>query len=364
MDSVAVDRGIERCSEKWKAPAMSGGWRLMSGMDRHTATEHHKTAAEYRQTADEHVKTLKDFWKDFLVSGIFILAAIVIIFACLAWFAANNRVSATGSGIGAKSVRFTLESYVGNGETGQAGAYESDIVPDSEKEETTSDSAKVTTGGTSLLVTPSSNLNNNTSTGALSPGARGEIKFTVTPAVNNLGRIEIDVSRVIKTATGANGARLLNLLSGHLLYFKNCEDGYYSGRITAADKLTIESNEFEGASGQTTKPVTKTIYWVWPEYIQNFVLTGNAGYYKNLFAEEGDEHSPYSTMQTDINSGKSNFYYDPTGGNAAENAPNLKPLTSMTAAAIETCAELYNDADEYLGSNITYLQLRISAREC
>ena len=74
----------------------------MSGMDRHSEPQQHKTAAEYRQAADEHARTLKDFWKDFLVSGLFVLAAIVAIFACLAWFAANNRVSATGSGISAK----------------------------------------------------------------------------------------------------------------------------------------------------------------------------------------------------------------------------------------------------------------------
>ena len=80
----------------------------MSGMDRHNELQQHKTAAEYRQAADEHVRTLKDFWKDFLVSGLFVLAAIVAIFACLAWFAANNRVSATGSTIGAKAGRYTL----------------------------------------------------------------------------------------------------------------------------------------------------------------------------------------------------------------------------------------------------------------
>lgn len=52
----------------------------MSGMDRHSELQQHKTAAEYRQAADEHVRTLKDF----LVSGLFVLAAIVAIFACLA----------------------------------------------------------------------------------------------------------------------------------------------------------------------------------------------------------------------------------------------------------------------------------------
>ena len=89
----------------------------MSGMDRHSELQQHKTAAEYRQAADEHVRTLKDFWKDFLVSGLFVLAAIVAIFACLAWFAANNRVSATGGTIGAKADRYTLTA-AGEGESG------------------------------------------------------------------------------------------------------------------------------------------------------------------------------------------------------------------------------------------------------
>lgn len=76
----------------------------MSGMDRHSELQQHMTAAEYRQAADEHVQTLKDFWKDFLVSGLFVLAAIVAIFACLAWFAANNRVSATGARSGRRRI--------------------------------------------------------------------------------------------------------------------------------------------------------------------------------------------------------------------------------------------------------------------
>ena len=93
----------------------------MSGTDRHSEPQQHKTAAEYRQAADEHVRTLKDFWKDFLVSGLFVLAAIVAIFACLAWFAANNRVSATGRSISANGPRFILSGPQG----GPAGKYDS-----------------------------------------------------------------------------------------------------------------------------------------------------------------------------------------------------------------------------------------------
>ena len=313
-----------------------------------------QAAVEYRQVADEHVKTLKDFWKDFLVSGIFILAAIVIIFACLAWFAANNRVGATGSGISAKGPRFTLESYVGTGETGSAGAYENDIVPNPETEATASDSTETTADGTSLLVTPSSNLNNTDGTDSLHPGARGQISFTVTPLVTNLGKIEIDISRVIKTARGADGETLLNLLSGHLLMFQSCDNGYYAQRIKNG-QFEIASKEFEDM-----KPVTKTIYWVWPEYFQNYVLTGNVGYYKNLFASVGDD---YNQLIADMNKtptteDPSHYYFGTVDGQSF-----VKVSSQMSSNEIETAAELYNNADEYLGNNVKYLQLKISANE-
>ena len=129
----------------------------MSGMDRHSELQQHKTAAEYRQAADEHVRTLKDFWKDFLVSGLFVLAAIVAIFACLAWFAANNRVSATGSTIGAKAGRYTLTA-AGEGESGaHVGYYErSERTPE---EKHAIDGLDTTDA---MTVTLGSNLNNET----------------------------------------------------------------------------------------------------------------------------------------------------------------------------------------------------------
>lgn len=207
----------------------------MSGMDRHSELQQHKTAAEYRQAADEHVRTLKDFWKDFLVSGLFVLAAIVAIFACLAWFAANNRVSATGSTIGAKADRYTLTA-AGEGESGaHVGYYERSERTDTEKKNIagldTIDAMTVTLG---------SNLNNE-SAGSLYPGARGKITLTVTPLVDDLNGVTINLSRVLKVANvgvvkdgntpGSDAQALLGLVKGHLLFFTSCKNGYYSGRV-------------------------------------------------------------------------------------------------------------------------------------
>ena len=336
----------------------------MSGMDRHSELQQHKTAAEYRQAADEHVRTLKDFWKDFLVSGLFVLAAIVAIFACLAWFAANNRVSATGSTIGAKAARYSLTA-AGEGDDGaHVGYYER---TDAEKQNIvgldTSDA---------MTVTLESNLNNE-SAGSLYPGARGKITFTVTPRTDNLGDITINLSRVLKVKENiykeADGnlsndaSTVLGLVKGHLLFFTGCENGYYSGRVEDG-KITIPKSKFcidEKTTNPTDQSVPVTLYWVWPEYFQNFVLTGNTNYYKNLFAAAGDAKSDYGTLQTDMNEHKANYFYGAANGTSAANAPTVSADMSSSDTAI--CSALYNNADEQIGNKVEYIQLRISARE-
>ena len=249
----------------------------MGGMDRHSELQQHKTAAEYRQAADEHVRTLKDFWKDFLVSGLFVLAAIVAIFACLAWFAANNRVSATGSTIGAKAERYTLTA-AGEGESGaHVGYYErSERTPE---EKYAIDGLDTTDA---MTVTLGSNLNNE-SAGSLYPGARGKITFTVKPLVSDLDGITINLSRVLKVANvvgvvkdestlGPDAQALLGLVRGHLLFFTTCDqNGYYSGRVVNG-QIEIPRKAFcenGDVTKPTNKPVTINLYWVWPEYFQN-----------------------------------------------------------------------------------------------
>ena len=334
----------------------------MSGMDRHSEPQQHKTAAEYRQAADEHVRTLKDFWKDFLVSGLFVLAAIVAIFACLAWFAANNRVSATGSTIGAKAERYTLIA-AGEGESdAHVGYYERSERTDTEKQTI----ADLDTAD-AMTVTLTSNLNNETA-GSLYPGARGKITFTVTPRTDNLGDITINLSRVLKAKGNiykeADGnlsddaSTLLSLVKGHLLFFTSCKNGYYSGRVEDS-KITIPKSKFcigENTTNPTNQSVPVTLYWVWPEYFQNFVLTGNTNYYKNLFEAENEG---YGALKADVNENKATYFYDPSNGTAASDPhDNVDPYDNVDAYS-----SLYNNADEKIGNEVISIQLRITAQE-
>lgn len=336
----------------------------MGGMDRHSELQQHMTAAEYRQAADEHVRTLKDFWKDFLVSGLFVLAAIVAIFACLAWFAANNRVSATGSTIGAKAARYSLTA-TGEGEPdAHTGYYER---TDAEKQNIT----RLDTTD-AMTVTLGSNLNNE-SAGSLYPGARGKITFTVKPLVDDLNGVTINLSRVLKVTGNvvvedgktltSDAQTLLGLVKGHLLFFTKCDNGYYSDRVIN-NQITIPKSKF-CEDGKTTNPTKKsvpvTLYWVWPEYFQNFVLTGNTNYYKNLFAAAGDAKSDYGALQADMNAHKANYFYGTVSSVEAANAPAVSADMSFSDTAI--CSALYNNADEQIGNKAEYIQLRISAQE-
>lgn len=225
-----------------------------------------------------------------------------------------------------------------------------------------------------MTVTLGSNLNNETA-GSLYPGARGKITFTVKPLVSDLDGVTISLSRLLKVTNtvgvvGDGGTlapeaeALLGLIKGHLLFFTSCDqNGYYSGRVVDS-KIEIRKCEFcenGDVNKPTNKPVTISLYWVWPEYFQNFVLTGNTNYYKNLFAAAGDAKSDYGTLQADMNAHKANYFYGAANGTSAANAPAVSADISFGDTAI--CSALYNNADEQIGNKVKYIQLRISAQE-
>lgn len=303
--------------------------------------QHSQNAAEgYRAAADEHAQTLKDFWKRFMVSGLFVVAALVIILACVAWFLNNSQVKANGIDTSTAGARYTLSS-----EGTQQGAYDQEA-----------GKADLQTGQAGFDVTDSmnvsatSNLVNLSENDVLGPGSYGQLTFTVTPYADDLGAVTVSLSREFKGKQGAVSEAVKALASGHVLFFESCANGYYESPILN-DELTITQNDFRDASGKTTKPVTKTLYWVWPEYIQNFVYTGNANYYKNLFAADNDS---YKAIQQYINTNKGSFYSDQT-------VPDLS--STMPSADLATCATAYNKADDEIGNAVEYYQVRLTANE-
>ena len=289
-----------------------------------------QNAAEgYRAVADEHAQALKDFWKRFMVSGLFVVAALVIIFACLAWFLNNSQVKATGVGVDTAGARFAISS-----DGAQKGVYDSEAGLDV---------------ADSMNVSATSNLVNLSDGEVLGPGSYGQLTFTVTRYADDLEGVQIDISREFKGKQGADVSPAVQALaSGHLLFFESRDaNGYYASPILD-DKLTIDF------SGNTTNSVTKTLYWVWPEYIQNFVYIGNANYYKNLFAADNDS---YKAMQAYINTNKTSFYSISSG----QTVPDLS--STMSSVDLSACAVAYNEADDEIGNAVEYYQVRLTASE-
>lgn len=306
----------------------------MSGMDRHSELRQHKTAAEYRQAADEHVRTLKDFWKDFLVSGLFVLAAIVAIFACLAWFAANNRVSATGSTIGAKGPRYIITTDA----TGKNGVYDDGT-------------DTIFNIADSMDVSGTSNFNNETAD-YLAPGASGSITFYVQWLDGSPEDLDVDIARSIIATTAdlnASAEDFKNLLTGHILFFKNRDDdGYYSDWVGST--YTVTAEKFNKAQN---KKVTCTLFWVWPEQFRSYVVPGYLNYTRGLFKPSNVDD--YGNLLNDINDNKSRYFKYKSDGSV----PDVSP--GMSATDLQTCSLAYNEGDEYLGNSVDKYQIRLTA---
>lgn len=294
-----------------------------------------QNAAEgYRAVADEHAQTLKDFWKRFMVSGLFVVAALVIILACLAWFLNNSQVKATDVEVNTAGARFAISS-----EGTQQGVYDQEAGQVGEAGQGRLDVAD------SMNVSASSNLANLSDGDTLGPGSSGQLTFTVTRYADDLERVQIEISREFRNKQGVDVSDTVKALaSGHLLFFESRDDRYYESPILD-DMLTIDF------SGNTTNSVTKTLYWVWPEYIQNFVYIGNANYYNNLFAADNDSSK---AMQVYINNNKGSFYSDTA-------VPDLS--STMTSADLSVCATAYNKADDEIGNAVEYYQVRLTASE-
>ena len=359
---------------------------------KHTDTEP-KTADEYRQVADAHAQELKGFWKRFAVSGLFVIAVVVIIFASLAWFASNRAVGASTSAISAKAGRFSIEGVaVANDENAQVGYYERSDTDSSAKPTglQTNDSMKVST---------TFNMNNYDG-GSLRPGSSGKLQITVTPVAKNVGDITITLERIVEMRTDykdksgsvvdgktiPSQADLEDLFRGHVVFFKAKSNGYYSEPLLD-DTLSVAANQFcKDGSSETTEPVTITLYWVWPSQFSSFVLTGQINYNPNLF--ETADADGYSDLLNSINNSRTGTSSSATSSSSETGADDSASSSSgrkalyyraetwsapsadvpevfncMSAANLQTCAEYYNYADEVLGSCVAFLQVRFTAVE-
>lgn len=307
-------------------------------------------------TTDELLEQIEADKKQVKKSSIFVIAALVAIIAlCIAWFASNNRVTAGMSGISAKEPPFSLATKKAN--EGSEDSLIADFVGKGTELQLGEDKYYISNGGAiRLQVSPDNNMNNDNDSNAhgIAPGDAGKITFYVIPREKGYKEFtfQMDIKTYKTSEAGIedlNNPTIQNLLNGHVLFFENYNetDGYTSW--IKDGKITIKNDE-----GFTpNQPVPITVYWVWPEYFQNFMNTGE------LFKSQNVLDEFVTDMNNDTkNTSEKKYFYG--FENDKFNYEGEWTFGTLNASQFTYLTECYNAADFQIGTDIDYFYIEFN----
>lgn len=377
------------------------------------------TAEEYRQKAQKQIELLKNQWKIFFRTGIIVVAAfIVMIVVSIAWFVSNTRVDATGVAIRPADMPFDLAAAgTESNASADRGMYDEllTVSPGASREIDGKKYWSTDGSHTSICwaVTPESNMNNTGEDGkptGIEPGSYGKMTFYIIP--NKDGPLKVTLELVLagyqiaddkKNAenvtkndlTEVTDPSLQQLLEGHILLFAgyNEKAGCYKGWIsrdagvwrmslgsgTEAAVLEVKSGKLTwnntNAQKDTAYPVT--IYWIWPERLESYLRKADGYSGKNplLFPEDlSSEDKALSALPENLfetmgeveeNSSSNRYFRWEDSAKFQENVTKdtLSQIREkFNPALYSMVAAYYDSADQYLGKNVQYVQLKLDAQ--
>ena len=377
------------------------------------------TAEEYRQKAQKQIELLKNQWKIFFRTGIIVVAAfIVMIVASIAWFVSNTRVAATGAAIRPADMPFDLAAAgTESNASADRGRYDEllTVSPGASREIEEKKYWSTDGSHTSICwaVTPESNMNNTGEDGkptGIEPGSYGKMTFYIIP--NKDGPLKVTLDLVLTGYQIADGKKneenvtkndltevtdpsLQQLLEGHVLLFAGYDEkaGRYKGWIsedagvwhmslgsgTEAAVLEVKSGKLTwnntNAKKDTAYPVT--IYWIWPERLESYLRKADGYSGKNplLFPEDpSSEENALSVLPENLfetmgkveGDSSSNRYFrweDSAKFQEHVTKDTLSQIREKFNPAIYSMvAAYYDSADQYLGKNVQYVQLKLDAQ--
>lgn len=362
------------------------------------------TPEEYRQQARDEISEVKNEWKVFLRTGIIMLAALAaIIIACIAWFVSNNKVTISGTKVQSAGSEFELAAAAKPDSESSAGVYDKLLDVQAGTETSIGNKKFLATDGshTSITwaITDDCNMNNNTK-GGIEPGASGKMTFYIISHKEGPLSVTLDLTLAGYTGeeTAATSSELQmadekaqQLLKGHVLLFAGYDSvaRSYKGWISedaSSWSMTLDSEEevalsraengkltwsVKNANKDTAYPVT--IYWVWPEMLGSYLVKDQSSIGKRpiLFPDDWKENSnhltelPKTLFATMCKSdGNRYFYWKESeafaGTVTAEKLNQMR--TDFNPVMYGTLAVYYNQADEYLGSNVRFVKLKLDAQ--
>lgn len=321
-----------------------------------------------------------------------VLAAIILVFASIAWFTMNREVGSSGMGVKTAGMPFELKT------SGSAGLYDDYITrADSDYQSGTETGGstqklilKLTKGNTESTKTQG-NMNNlysgngtptedemkeikklDSSSYGLSPGDYGTLKFTIVPKVDSVSttvKFNITCFKTEYYTTGESvgyqkdvftkmdsededDADAITFATAHIVFFYMDDE----------DKMHMINEEgFNETDIATDREVT--IYWVWPEKLRNILELDING----LDQTGARELRAYMLKHPELflarNSEDSATVFDSiTVANGATENDIQAVANAMTASntIYNPWGSRYNNADQIIGDEVGYIMPEVS----
>ncbi|MBR1422261.1 MAG: hypothetical protein IJ571_02300 [Ruminococcus sp.] len=331
------------------------------------------TDKKTRAAADEKNKRRKALIK---FGSMTVLAAVVIIFATIAWFAMNDDVTADGMSVTVEGSPFELAA------AGSSGLYDDfidEVAPGYSADSSTGSSQSIKW---QLVASESEIKNIYTENGTpdmaeitrsdsdkygLKPGASGTLRFYVIPTTNEAVDVTFKLDITGYKATYQNVTNLKtddpmtqvtdttvkNFLNAHILFFY--EDPENNKHFITDDGFQISN---------ISKRTLVTIYWVWPATLQE-LLDANIDTLNDTEASkeirryffESPEHFLKSTGEVSF----SDFKVD--SGTVAERETLIETNITeyLSGRDYSQYSTMYNEADQSVGDNVNYILVNLTA---
>ena len=284
-------------------------------------------------------------------SAIFAVAALgVIVFACYAWFAGNHSVSGT---IGSIQMLGSLYELAGNGrdktDNGYGVFYDNtktgfgfNVLPAgdfSTGEAWPNLEATGTSQAIRWRLNDNSQIGNFGSSTGIRPGSSGTLQFYVIP--NATGTLSLSFRLELKPLNddgSANTGETLNkLLKGHLLFYIPGDNGTktwisWDGDTSRPLQFYVSKETDVGV------PQLVTLHWQWTAELSELIKD--------------------ATLKGNVPANRELLFYSESG--SIPEADNIK--AAIDKNQITELTKLYNRADRYIGSQLTWLEVKLTAQ--
>lgn len=354
-----------------------------------------KTAEEYRKEAQKHQEAAKEMQKSFLMTGVFMIAAIVALFVfSMAWFYGTRQTIGGGMNFTIEDPVIELRSY------GHSGTHDDlfQIISSSITYGTSEDGilGRYTTGkgkdSVNWLLSDESNMNNDEQIQwsdttkerkeyAIEPGAEGKLKFYLVPhksgaqtaclnltVTGYIAAIGAD-SRTVEDAKlledGDTDNMIKDYLKHHILFYleKDGEDFWIKNGtfLIQLDEDTLAEQEYE-----------YTLHWIWPQTFAQIALAEGDRFLNGkipiLTHPLRDEILEEMTEKPEL------FFYNSltkrplaAGDSRLTQLERMHPenhtLPEEVAQDFVDLASFYNQADQKIGSRVSFILVDLNVQE-